>query len=75
MVSMLKWYEETGENEDVVISSRVRLARNLSKYPFPIRLSKEQAKNLLDEFKAKLATLAGRQKLQISFYGCNIRYR
>ncbi len=59
MVSMLKWYEETGENEDVVISSRVRLARNLSKYPFPIRLSKEQAKNLLDEFKAKLATLAG----------------
>ena len=28
----LKWYEEAGEESDVVISCRVRLARNLKKY-------------------------------------------
>ena len=57
MGSMLKWYEETGDNEDIVISSRVRLARNLSKYPFPAKLSKEQAGELLKELKVRLAKL------------------
>lgn len=57
MGSMLKWYEETGDNEDIVISSRVRLARNLSKYPFPAKLSKGQAKELLEELKGRLVNL------------------
>lgn len=56
---MLKWYEETGDNEDVVISSRVRLARNLSKYPFPVKLSKEQAQALVKELTTKLNGLDG----------------
>ncbi len=38
---MLKWYEE-GVKTDVVVSSRIRLARNLKKYPFPNKLSLEQ---------------------------------
>lgn len=49
---MIKWYEEKGENSDIVISSRVRLARNLSKYPFPTRLSDDQASKLLEEVDA-----------------------
>lgn len=56
---MLKWYEETGENEDIVISSKVRLARNLSSYPFPAKLSKEQADSLLKELKEELAKFDG----------------
>lgn len=64
---MLKWYEETGDNEDIVISSRVRLARNLSKYPFPVRLSKAQAKGLLEELKAKLAGLGGEDERSYHF--------
>ena len=51
---MLKWYEESGEYMDVVISSRVRLARNLKKYPFSLRLSKEDAKALVMEVQGKL---------------------
>lgn len=54
---MLKWYEETGDNEDVVISSRVRLARNLSKYPFPAKLSRKQAQEMVTELTSKLKGL------------------
>lgn len=51
---MLKWYDEKGEFSDVVISSRVRLARNLRKYPFSTRLSEEGAQALVHEVSAKL---------------------
>lgn len=43
------WYIERGPEGDVVISSRVRLARNFGKYPFPFRMDKEQEKKVLDE--------------------------
>lgn len=48
---MLKWYKEAAKNNDVVISSRVRLARNLKKYPFSIRLNDQQANQLVQEVK------------------------
>ena len=32
-----KWYEKNGRDGNVVISTRVRLARNLEEYPFPCR--------------------------------------
>lgn len=35
---MNKWYIEKGEQGDIVISTRIRLARNLSDYPFPGKL-------------------------------------
>lgn len=35
---MDKWYMEKGNENDVVISSGIRLARNLEEYPFPSRL-------------------------------------
>lgn len=34
---------------EAVVSTRVRLARNLKEYPFPIRLSTEQAKEIVDK--------------------------
>lgn len=37
-----KWYEKAGKDSDVVISTRVRLARNLREYPFPNRMLPEQ---------------------------------
>ncbi|MCR5791820.1 MAG: protein arginine kinase [Lachnospiraceae bacterium] len=46
---MAKWYEEKGEFSDVVISSRLRYARNLRKYPFSIKLKDEQAEQLVNE--------------------------
>lgn len=35
---MRKWYVEQGEQGDIVLSTRIRLARNLDAYPFPARL-------------------------------------
>ena len=35
---MSKWYIEKGDQGDVVLSTRIRLARNLDEFPFPSRL-------------------------------------
>lgn len=37
-----KWYEQSGDQGDVIVSTRVRLARNLKEYPFPCRLDSAQ---------------------------------
>ena len=44
------WYKEKNDN-DIIVSTRVRLARNLEKYPFPERLNEEGSKKVLDELK------------------------
>lgn len=36
---MSKWYIGAGEQNDIVISTRVRFARNIAEYPFPCKLS------------------------------------
>ena len=42
MTETAKWYEKAGSCGDVVVSTRVRLARNLKQYPFPARAFWEQ---------------------------------
>ena len=34
-----RWYLGVGEQSDIVVSTRIRLARNLSEYPFPNKLN------------------------------------
>ena len=41
---MNKWYIESGEQGDIVLSTRIRLARNIDEYPFPCKLTKEGKK-------------------------------
>lgn len=43
-----EWLKGTGPNSDIVISSRVRLARNLEKAPFPHWASKIQGEKTLN---------------------------
>ncbi|MDD5730124.1 MAG: protein arginine kinase, partial [Candidatus Omnitrophica bacterium] len=38
----------TGPNSDIVMSSRIRLARNINKLPFPQWANKKQSKQLMD---------------------------
>lgn len=45
---MLNWYLQNGKESDVVVSSRIRLARNLSNYPFVTKQTKE-TRNKLEE--------------------------
>ncbi|MGN0448406.1 MAG: ATP--guanido phosphotransferase [Acutalibacteraceae bacterium] len=42
----MSWYNTLGEHGDIVLSTRVRLARNLTSFPFPCRLDTEAKKNL-----------------------------
>ncbi len=45
------WWKNISKDSDVVVSTRVRLTRNLSEYNFPNALSKEQALKLCDDIK------------------------
>lgn len=67
---MLKWYKETGKNSDVIISSRVRLARNLKKYPFSPKLTEKQAIMLVQEVKEAAGAMQG--QFNEKFYSCNV---
>ena len=46
-----KWYEKNGKDGEVVISTRVRFARNLEEYPFPIRASANIKKEITEKVK------------------------
>ncbi len=48
---MLNWYLDSGKDSDVVISSRIRIARNLEKYCFPNRFTISESLLILDELK------------------------
>lgn len=43
-----QWTEGNGKENDIVVSSRVRLARNLEDLPFPSAFTKEHAKKVLE---------------------------
>lgn len=43
-----EWLKGTGSNSDIVISSRIRLARNLEKIPFPHWANKKQSEQTLE---------------------------
>ena len=45
----MKWYEDILTDEDIIISSRVRLARNVSKYPFAIKMKDDEAEAVLKD--------------------------
>lgn len=45
------WMKQDGPDSDIVLSSRIRLARNFEETPFPIVASDEDLEKLLDFFK------------------------
>ena len=52
---MSSWYTSHAPEDDIAVSTRIRLARNLSGLPFPARMSSEQRKEL--NLKVKNAVL------------------
>lgn len=45
---MNKWYIDVGPDSDIVVSSRIRLARNFDAYPFPQRSTPEQQEKVIE---------------------------
>lgn len=51
---MSRWYEFTDPDNDIVVSSRIRLARNVKGIPFPKRMNDTQKNELLGVIKSLL---------------------
>lgn len=49
-----KWYSKSGIDSDVVISTRIRLARNLKNIPFPSRMTLEQKHTVENKVRAAI---------------------
>ena len=57
---MHKWYEDAGNEDDIIVVSRIRLLRNIKGYRFPARLSAEEKKALTESIFKALDVLPSR---------------
>ncbi len=46
---MTKWLKETGPESDIVVSSRVRVARNMAEVPFPQLLDERASESVMNQ--------------------------
>jgi len=53
----LGWAQGDGLDAEIVVSTRVRLARNLQGYPFPLRASEEDRSSILETVRSALGSL------------------
>jgi protein arginine kinase len=61
-----KWYESVGPHGEIVISSRVRLARNYVKFPFPGGMTQEQQQALLESVASVMTESAGGREFTLT---------
>lgn len=50
-----RWMEPGAPDSDIVLSSRIRLARNLEEYPFPLSMNYQQAEEVIKRVEEALA--------------------
>ncbi|MCT4618535.1 MAG: protein arginine kinase [Marinisporobacter sp.] len=62
---MAKWIQQEGPDSDIIISSRIRMARNIDTFPFPIALTKAKSKEVSTV--VSQAILEGKDDLKNSF--------
>ena len=60
---MSNWYLQNGKDSDVVISTRVRLARNIKDFNFESRCSKDDKKHILEKIESILSSIGYDLKL------------
>lgn len=53
--AMSAWMNQEGPESDIVLSSRIRLARNLKQFQFPTLSSEDESQKILDLFEEKFA--------------------
>lgn len=67
---MQRWYEQECRDCDVILSSRIRLARNLKGRLFPERMVPEEAKQVVDSILALTPELTLKEEKK--FYPCRV---
>lgn len=45
----MSWYKENGPDQEIIVSTRVRFARNLPGYKFPSKMTEDEREKLIDE--------------------------
>jgi len=55
---MNRWYEDCSNGQDVIVASRLRLARNFKNHLFPSKLSEEESEKLLTEVMNRLHNIS-----------------
>jgi len=59
-----EWLKGTGPESDIVISSRIRLARNVAGFPFIRKCSDEDRKKIERQVRTRLEALSGWEQIQ-----------
>lgn len=67
MTDERKWYQRVGRENDVACSSRVRLARNLTGYPFPSRCNQRQKDEILEKVREAFLSASSLVQKDFSF--------
>ena len=62
----MNWYEGTGPEGDIVLSSRIRLARNLKEFPFPHKLPDATARKVADRVEEALFSASANLKREFA---------
>ena len=52
------WLDGSGQDHEIVLSTRVRLARNLQGYPFALRADADDRRSVLDQVRHALGASA-----------------
>ena len=68
------WYNNYGNEGDVVLSSRVRLARNIKGLPFPLAASGKQQAEVIDRCTDALTNIEGDTERHQSIKEMNLKY-
>ena len=52
---MLNWYLQSGKDSDVIVSSRIRLSRNIANYPFETKCNKDKKEEITKLIEEKIS--------------------
>lgn len=61
----MNWYKNKGVEGDIVLSTRIRLARNIKQFPFPARLDAE-GREKVNEFVVRALDESGDEELKLN---------
>ncbi len=62
-----EWLRGSGSEADIVLSSRIRLARNVADFPFVVRMEAEQQAELADFLEQGILVIV--ENVQVSLSG------
>lgn len=65
-----EWYCQTGERSDMVVSTRIRLARNLAHFPFPNRMTAEQRREVVENVCEAVEQIGGLALKRVDLSAC-----